>query len=252
MNSTGLKSGTLALIILALFSLTANTAAHSADQQTDNAEPEQAEELDQKSKIRGLYAGGGLILAGIGVEDDCESFLGETTCFGEDGRNEFSSTINLGYRVNNYVAVEFGYTDYRELGFDDELVFQRNLNDFYNTDVNLDLTGTQITALLIAPGERWEAYLKAGINLIDATSVQVLQQVGSGDIVRQTIDDSGAEFLLGAGLGYSFGGFSHIRAEFNVTGIDRKLAAAGPDASSNVSAFTLEYQIRFGKYWRPQ
>lgn len=75
------------------------------------------------------------------------------------------------------------------------------MNDFYTTDVNLDLTGTQITALLIAPGERWEGHLKGRINLIDATSEQVLQHVGTGDIVSQTVEDDAAEFLLGFGLG---------------------------------------------------
>mgnify|MGYP001153368760 CR=1 FL=1 len=71
-----------------------------------------------------MYAGGGLTLSGIGVEENCTSFFDEFTCISDAGRNEFSSTFNLGYRVNNYFAAEVGYTDYRQLGFDDELVFQ--------------------------------------------------------------------------------------------------------------------------------
>lgn len=197
------------------------------------------------AQTRGWYAGGGVASSNVGVAES-DYWYGDF----EDGDEDSGFIVTVGYRVNRFLAVEAGYLDGGNPEWDDYLMFLPELRDVYDTDVLLDVTAYQASALGILPfGRRWEVYLKGGVSYSDIDSDQILVPSFGGTTITRTVDDSGADFLFGLGFGVSLGRHLHVRTEFQSFYIDDELLAINDDYDGSIDSFTLELHFRFGDGW---
>jgi opacity protein-like surface antigen len=197
---------------------------------------------------RGFYAGAGLGEAEpTSWEDDDDYYYYSSDT--ETGDSDTSLSVFAGYRFNRYVAAELGWFDAGTMGWDQSLVYVPELLDVYNTDIDLDVTSANVSVLGILPFARiWEGYIRGGVAFYDADADQRLAPSFGGETVRRRVDDSGADFLFGIGIGVT--AFERVRFRLEFQGFtidDDLLALEGGDAS--VSNFLLDVQYRFGGGW---
>jgi hypothetical protein len=220
-----------AVMALALGVATPGAGAQSADPET----------------VRGFYAG-----AGIGDAEptswDNDDWYGDI----EDGDGDTSLSVFAGYRFNRYLAAEVGWFDAGTMGWDQPLVYVPELLDVYNTDVDLEVTAWNATVIGILPFARvWEGYLRGGATFYDADAAQRLTPSFGGATVERNVDDSGADFLFGIGIGVTLFERAHVRLEFQSFFIDEDLLVVEDDTAS-VDTLLLDVQYRFGDGWRAE
>jgi opacity protein-like surface antigen len=164
----------------------------------------------------------------------------------ESGDGDTSLSVFAGYRFNRFLAAEVGWFDAGTMGWDQSLVYVPDLLDVYNTDVDLEVTGVNATVIGILPFARiWEAYLRGGLTYYDADADQRLTPSFGGVTVERSVDDSGADFLFGFGIGVTLFEQFHVRLEYQSFFIDEDLILVEEDAAS-VDTFLLDLQYRFG------
>jgi hypothetical protein len=194
----------------------------------------------------GFYGGTGIGLANFTVEEDDHN----TCCYYygfpdyEDGDESTATTLSLGYRVNRYLAAEFGYFD-STLEWQQSLVYLPVLNDVYNNFVDVDLSASQFSAAGILPfANVWEAYARGGFTYWHGDSSQTLVRVSDSSLTRRNFDESGSSFFFAAGMAVSPKPAWQLRLEFQFFGVDRDLIG--------VSGSTTVNSIMFGFQFRPQ
>ena len=168
----------------------------------------------------------------------------------DSGDGDTSLSVFAGYRFNRYLAAEVGWFDAGTMGWDQSLVYVPDLLDVYNTDVALEVTAVNATVLGILPFARvWEAYIRGGAAFYNADADQRLTPSFGGATVERSVDDSGADLLIGIGIGVTLFQRAHVRLEFQSFFIDEDLIAVEDDTAS-VDTLLLDVQYRFGSGWQ--
>ena len=202
-------------------------------------------QMVSSSTVHGFYAG-----AGIG---DAEPTSWDNDYWYSDidsGDSDTSVSVFAGYHFNPYLAAEVGWFDAGTMGWDQSLVYVPELLDFYNTDVDLEVTAVNATVIGILPFARiWEGYIRGGLAFYDANANQRLTPSYGGTPVERSVDDSGADFLFGIGIGVTLFERAHVRLEFQSFFVDEDLIVAEDDTAS-VDTLLLDVQYRFGDGWR--
>lgn len=195
--------------------------------------------------VRGFYAGAGL--------GDAEPTSWDNDYWYSDiesGDSDTSLSLFAGYRFNRYLAAEVGWFDGGTMGWDQSLVYVPDLLDVYNTDVDLEVTAVNATVIGILPFARvWDAYIRGGAAYYDADADQRLTPSFGGPTVVRSVDDSGADFLFGIGIGVTLFERAHLRLEFQSFFIDEDLVAVEEDTAS-VDTILLDVQYRIGNGWQ--
>ncbi|HEX7375070.1 MAG TPA: outer membrane beta-barrel protein [Steroidobacteraceae bacterium] len=201
---------------------------------------------------RGLYVGGGGAYSNVSVQvnsGDCNDgcyWWGDYYNY-DEGDGDFGYSLHAGARLHRFVAVELGYLDTGSIGWDQDLVYMPEFNDFYNNRVDFSAKVTEVSVLGILPfGDIWEAYMKLGAGFWDGESTQRLDQSFGDRVITRSIDDSGTGFLWGLGFGVTLADVFHIRLEFQSVGIDEDVLSAKD--STTIDTILLEGQFRFGAH----
>lgn len=202
---------------------------------------------------RGLYVGGGGSYSTVSVEVD-----GGGDCYYEcdwwgdypdydEGDGDFGYTLHAGWRFHQYGALEVSYLDAGPIGWDQDLVYMPEFNDYYNNRIEYSAKITAMTAFGILPlGEMFEAYAKLGAAFSEGESVQRLDQSFGDQVVTRSVSDNGTDIVWGLGVGVTFAKVFHVRLGFESVGIDEDVLNTRNDTT--LDSFLLEGQFRFGGY----
>ena len=202
---------------------------------------------------RGVYAGGGGTYSTVSVEvyssDDCDDYYdcywwGEYDLY-DQGDGDYGWSAHFGWRAHRYFALEAGYVATGSIGWDEDLVYMPEFDDFYNNRVRFSAEVATVSALGILPFlEIWEIYLRLGAGFWDGRSEQLLDQSFGTAIVSRSVEDSGTSLLYGVGVGVTLAESWHLRLDVQSLSIDREVLNARDDTS--LDSLLLEVQYRFG------
>jgi len=201
----------------------------------------------------GLYVGGGGSYSNVSVEvgsscdDDCYWWGNdyEDSNSYDQGDGAYGYSVYAGLRLNQYVSLEVGYLDSGTIGWNKNLVYTPELNDFYNNRVDFQATVTEVSVLGILPfGDVWEVYLRLGAGFWDGQSTQRLDQSFGDIVVTRDVEDSGTGLLVGVGVGVTVVKGLQVRLDLQTVGIDRDML--NTDSHTSLDSFLLELQYRFG------
>jgi opacity protein-like surface antigen len=201
----------------------------------------------QAQPAPGFYGGAGVGLASFSVDDDpydCCYPYGYPYGYSDydDGDDTSATSLSLGYRVNSYLAAEFGYFE-SSMEWQQSLVYMPVLNDVYNNFVDVDLRASQFSAAGILPfANIWEAYARGGITYSQGETSQTLVRVSDSSVSRRDFDESGTSFFFAAGMAVSPKPAWQLRLEFQYFGVDRDLISAA--GSTWVSSIMFGFQFR--------
>jgi len=197
----------------------------------------------------GFYVGGGVGWAQVSVEDDdyhnynCCYYYGPYDY--DQGEEDTGFALHAGYRFNPWIAAELAYLDAGNPEWDERYVYVSDLDDVFDTLVELDLQSIQLSGLGILPfADIWEVYLRAGIAYWTADAEQRLIGGVDGDVYVRDVDDDGTNFLIGLGLGVSPAPSWQVRVEYQSYWLDEDLLLVNGDTS--LDTLLLELQYRFG------
>ena len=201
---------------------------------------------------RGLYVGGGGTYSNVSVTVDGGSCYYDYDCdwWGDysnydSGDGAFGYALHAGVRVYKYLAFEVGYLDPGSIGWDKDLVYMPEFNDYYNNRVDFDARVTEVSILGIFPlDDVFELYVRAGAGFWDGHSTQRLDESFGDTIIDREIDEDGTGLLLGVGAGFTFARGLHLRLDLQTVGIDEDVLSAREDTS--LDSVLLEIQYRFG------
>jgi opacity protein-like surface antigen len=195
----------------------------------------------------GFYLGGGVSSSNVSVEDnddyygDCCYYYGPYDY--DEGEEDTGFSVHAGYRFLPYFAAELAYQDAGQPQWDERNLYVRDLDDVFDSLVDLDIQSTQLSALAILPfASVWEAYVRLGVAYWTADADQWLIGGAEGDIYERTVDDEGTTFVFGIGLGASPIPNWHIRLEYQSYSIEEDLLLVNDDAT--LDSFVLELQYR--------
>lgn len=192
----------------------------------------------------GWYAGGGLSYNDIYIYDDvCWGCYGTA----EYGRSGTSASLTVGLRATRFLAIEGSYISESSLRWDRNLVMFDNFFDPYTVDADIDLASYQLSALAIAAGRYWEAYLKLGLAFWDARSDLTTTWLTTGEQVAQNLDRRGNGLLIGIGGGRSFGKDWQARLDYGYFAIDDSLLGLDGNFEAYADYATLQIIKRFGR-----
>ena len=214
-----------------LLVMTLGVAAVSAD-----AEPQGAFES-------GWYLGGGLSFNDVYIYDDvCWGCYGNA----EYGEGDSSGTLTLGFRASRYLAIEGSYIGTSTLGWGGNVLLFQDFFDPYTVDADVDLASYQVSVLGIAAGRYWEAYLRLGLALWDAHSDLTRTLLTTGNVVPESLDRNGNDFVFGIGGGRAFGDGWQIRLDYAFFPIDDALLGLDNQFEAYSDYTTLQLIKRFG------
>jgi opacity protein-like surface antigen len=198
----------------------------------------------------GFYVGGGVGWANVSVEDD-DSYDYYDCCYDYDydydsGEEDVGFGAHIGYRFNPYFAAELGYLDAGKPHWDHRDVYVRDLDDFADTEVDLEVKAAQLSVLAILPfGGIWEAYARIGASFWRADAEQAVYPLFDDVYYTRSIDDEGTNFLFGIGIGASPTPSWHMRLEFQSFPIEEELLVSSGDTT--VDTLLLQVQFRPGR-----
>lgn len=200
-----------------------------------------AQQVEAPAEIRGFYLG-----AGLGRSEpasyDGDYWYSDT----ESGDGDTATSAFVGYRFHRFVAVEAAYLDSGTPGWDEQLVYVPQLQDYYNTDIDFDVTSSQLSVLGILPLARiWEVYLRGGLAFWEADGARRFIPSFGGPAVGDAVDESGTGLLLGVGGGVTLLPGLHLRLEFQFFDVDDDIYAIDDDSAS-IDTILVDLQYRFG------
>jgi hypothetical protein len=200
---------------------------------------------------RGFYLGGGGSYSNVSVatnDEDCHDgcyWWGDYDY--DEGDGAYGYSVHAGARVHPFVALEVSYLDSGTIGWDKDLVYMPEFNDYYNNHVDFSAKVTELSVLGILPfADIWELYVRLGGAWWDARSTQHLDQSFGNAVVNRSVDDNGTSMVFGVGFGVTVFKGLHLRLDFQTLGIDEDVLNARDDAS--LDSFLLEAQYRFGAH----
>jgi OOP family OmpA-OmpF porin len=189
------------------------------------------------------YLGGGVALNNVFANED-------TGLYGssERGDSDGGFVINGGYRFNPYFAVEAGYLDGGEPRFTSLVVQSGDPVGIVGTDVRQETDAFEASLLGILPFlQIWEVYIKGGVAVWDASSLQRLTPLAGG-LIERRVDRDGTDFLLGLGFGVTVAQRAHLRFEYQAFRTDDALLALTDGREARFDSFTVELHWRFGSF----
>jgi hypothetical protein len=200
---------------------------------------------------RGFYAGGGGAYSNVSVlvgQGDCyyDCYWGDYYDY-DEGDGDFGYTLQAGWRFHRYGALEVSYLDAGPIGWDQDLVYMPEFDDYYNNRIEYTAKVTEVTAFGILPlGEMFEVYAKLGAAFSEGESVQRLDQSFGDQVITRSVSDNGTDVVWGLGVGVTFAQVFHLRLGFESVGIDEDVLNTRNDTT--LDSFVLEGQFRFGGY----
>lgn len=242
------------LLALGLAALCVATSARAQDPAAGAAAPAAAQASTPVSAPegwRGLYVGGGGAYSNVSVlvsQGDCydNCYWGDYYDY-DEGDGDFGYTLHAGWRFHRYGALEVNYLDAGPIGWDQDLVYMPEFNDYYNNRIEYSAKVTEVTLLGILPfGEMFEVYAKLGAAFSEGESVQRLDQSFGDQVVTRSVSDNGTDVAWGLGVGVTFAKVFHVRLGFESVGIDEDVLNTRNDTT--LDSFLLEGQFRFGGY----
>ena len=196
----------------------------------------------------GFYVGGGIGWANVSVEDDDDYYDDYYGCCYYDydtGEEDVGFGAHIGYRFNPYFAAELGYLDAGTPHWDHRDVYVADLDDFADTEADLEVRAAQLSVLAILPfGGAWEGYARIGASFWRAEAEQAVYPLFDDVYYTRSIDDEGTSFLFGIGIGASPTPAWHVRLEFQTFPIEEELLVSNGDTT--VDTLLLEVQYRTG------
>lgn len=196
----------------------------------------------------GPYLGGGISWAQVSVEDDdyrdydCCYYYGPYDF--DQGEEDNGFSVHAGYRFNPWVAAELAYLDAGQPEWDERYVYVRDLDDVFDTLVELDIQAIQLSGLAMLPFSNiWEVYLRGGLAYWTADAQQWLIGGADGEVYTREVDDEGTSFLIGLGLGASPAPNWTIRVEYQSYWLEEDLLLVDSDVSMDTLLLELQYRI---------
>lgn len=154
-----------------------------------------------------------------------------------------SLTAHAGYRFGRYVAAEVGYFYVDNPEWDEHFVYVDDLNDVYNSDVDLEYQAVQVSVLGVLPfAQIWEVYVRGGVAFSQSQADQHLVRIVDGAVLDRSVDDDATDFLFGIGAGFSPTPSWHFRLELMTVPIDNDLLNAHGDASLDTVKIEVQYR----------
>ena len=249
--SAQMTRGLLAFSVAAFF---VTTSVRAQDPAATAAEPVAAQVSDPAGAPdgwRGVYVGAGGAYSNVSVlvdQGDCydDCYWGDYYDY-DEGDGDFGYTLHAGWRFHQYGALEVSYLDAGPIGWDQDLVYMPEFNDYYNNRIEYSAKVTQVAVLGILPfGEMFEVYAKLGAAFSEGESVQRLDQSFGDQVVTRSVSDNGTDVAWGLGVGVTFAKVFHVRLGFESVGIDEDVLNTRNDTT--LDSFLLEGQFRFGGY----
>jgi OOP family OmpA-OmpF porin len=196
----------------------------------------------------GFYLGAGIADASFSVTDDgaCRDYYyGDCETWSRDGDSDTGWTATAGWRFNRWFALEAGYLDAGQPGWDDYYVYVPELNGAYDVAADVKLRAADLSAVAMLPFlDVWDVYVKAGVARYDAESRQRVVDVATGRSFRRTFEhsDTTATFAIGGGVTFA----ERLRARLEVRGmpVDRDLLVE-PSGDALLLVVDLQLQYRF-------
>lgn len=197
----------------------------------------------------GFYFGGGVGWANVSVEED-DNYYYDDCCYYYDydyeydqGEEDTAFSAHIGYRFSPYFATELAYVDAGQPHWDHRDVYIRGLDEFADTEVDVEIQAVQLSALAILPfAGSWEAYVRAGASFWSADAEQAVYPLFSNVYYTNEFDDDGTSFLFGIGLGASPAPDWHLRFEFQMFPIEEELLVASGDTTVDTFLFEVQYR----------
>ena len=227
------------------------TSAHAQDPSTPaSAAAPAAAPVAEPRLWTGLYIGGGGSYSNVSVQ------VGQSECYYDcywgdyyeydEGDGDYGYTLHAGWRFHKYGAFEVSYMDAGPIGWDQDLVYMAEFNDFYNNRVEYSARVTEVTLMGVMPlGDMFEAFLKFGAAFTEAESVQRLDQSFGDDIITRSVSDNGTDIVWGLGFGVTLARVFHVRVGFESVGIDEDVL--NTRNNTTLDSIVLEGQVRFGR-----
>ena len=166
----------------------------------------------------------------------------------DEGDGDFGYTLHAGWRFHQYGALEVSYLDAGPIGWDQDLVYMPEFNDYYNNRIEYSAKVTEVTVLGILPfGEacsrstRSSAPRSARERACSASTSRSATRSSS-----RSVSDNGTDVVWGLGVGVTFAQVFHVRLGFESVGIDEDVLNTRNDTT--LDSFLLEGQFRFGGY----
>ena len=194
--SACMNHGLLALGLAALFVATSARAQDPAAGASAPAAAQASTSVSAPDGWRGFYFGAGGAYSNVSVlVDQGECYDG---CYWGDyydydeGDGDFGYTLHAGWRFHQYGALEVSYLDAGPIGWDQDLVYMPEFNDYYNNRIEYSAKVTEVAVLGILPfGDRFEVYAKLGAAFSEGESVQRLDQSFGDQVVTRSVSDNG-------------------------------------------------------------
>jgi hypothetical protein len=226
-------------------------AATSASAQDPAAPAPAAAAVAAPEGWRGFYVGAGGAYSNVsvlvdngGCQDGC--YWGDYYDY-DEGDGDFGYTLHAGWRFHRYGALEVSYLDAGPIGWDQDVVYMPEFNDYYNNRIEYSARVTELVLLGVLPfGETFEVYAKLGAAFSEGESVQRLDQSFGDQVVMRSVSDNGTDVVWGLGFGVSFARVLHVRFGFESVGIDEDVLNTRSDTT--LDSFVLEGQFRFAGY----
>ena len=105
----------------------------------------------------GFYFGVGAGWSNVSVEDD-DNYYYDDCCYYYDydydydqGEEDTAFSAHIGFRFSPYFATELAYVDAGQPHWDHRDVYSRGLDEFADTEVDLEVQAVQLSALAILP-----------------------------------------------------------------------------------------------------
>ena len=192
----------------------------------------------------GWYLGGGISFNDVYAYDDqCWGCYGSA----EYGNGDSSFALTAGFRATPALAIEAGYIGESTLRWNENVLLFDDFFEPYVADSMIDISSYQISVVGILAGRLWEGYLRVGMALWEAESLQWLTNVATGATVPRFVDDSGEDLLVGVGVGRNFGDGWQARLDYAFFPIDDKLLALSDPYEGYADYVTLQIVKRFGR-----
>jgi Outer membrane protein beta-barrel domain len=243
--STPMIRGLLAFVAAAFF------CATSVRAQDPSATAPASTAAGAPGGWRGFYLGGGVAYSNVSVlvgQTDCyyDCYWGDYDDY-DDGDGDFGYTLHAGWRFHKYGALEVSYLDAGPIGWDQDLVYMPEFDDYYNNRIEYSASITEVTLLGVLPfGDTFEVYAKLGAAFSEGESVQRLDQSFGDQVIVRSVSDNGTDVVWGLGVGMTFAKVFHVRLGFESIGVDEDVLNTRSDTT--LDSFVLEGQFRFGGY----
>jgi opacity protein-like surface antigen len=242
---------TLALSLSLMTNAFGHEESHTHEITHDHKPTPEAEpvwKLPKRTKpYGGWYLGGG---------------LSYTEFYSDEGPNDFDTedddtgiVMNAGYRFNEFVALELGYLDAGNFSLETD---QHGNNNRIKSDISIKAIQSSFVLYLPIP-KHLEVYGKLGAAFYEGESDQRLLTWDGTVINTESNSESGVDFLIGLGAGFSFADNWHIRVEWQDFFVSDDFVPPDDNQDgydfddweeSGVTSLSLELHYRFGDNWK--